>query len=57
VGHVCDCMQGLYRASPWKGTSPKPYVITNPDPNTILQSTDYVYTLQSPQMDGEVLDT
>jgi hypothetical protein len=50
-------MQGLYRASPWKGTSPKPYVITNPDPNTILQSTDYVYTLQSPQMDGEVLDT
>lgn len=54
---VFGCAQGLYRSTPWKGISPKPYVITNPDPNMILQSADYVYTLQSPQMDGEVLDT
>eukprot|EP00960_Hanusia_phi_P027575 746899-Hanusia_phi.AAC.4 len=52
---VLRCMAlplGVHRKRPWKGSSPMPYVITNPDADMILQVEDAIYTLQSPEMDS-----
>lgn len=44
--------QGLYRKAPVDGTSPMPYVITNPSPNLTLSKHDTMFLLLPP---GELL--
>ena len=44
---------GLYRSSPTDDVSPMPYVITNPDPDLLLNSQDMIFALLDPESIGK----
>ncbi|EKX45914.1 hypothetical protein GUITHDRAFT_138739 [Guillardia theta CCMP2712] len=51
---VLKCMTlplGIYRKS--EKSNPVPYVITSPSADMLVHREDYVYSLQSPEMDGK----
>ena len=49
---------GLYRSAPWghASSSQMPYVITNPPADLIVQSDDFVYTLDSKMVGDTILE-